>query len=146
MAKVRLQRELLNLQKDAIPNCSAGPKNNNLFQWQATILGPTGTPYHGGVFYLELQFSKNYPYKPPKVTFQTPIYHPNINSRGEICLDILKQEWTPALTAKGLLLSICSLLSDPNADDPLVPEIAEIYRTNYKLFQQKASEWTTEYG
>uniref|UniRef100_A0A668S2Y6 E2 ubiquitin-conjugating enzyme n=1 Tax=Oreochromis aureus TaxID=47969 RepID=A0A668S2Y6_OREAU len=85
-------------------------------------------PYHGGVFFLSVHFPTDYPFKPPKVAFTTKIYHPNINSNGSICLDILRSQWSPALTVSKVLLSICSLLCDPNPDDPLVPDIAQSLR------------------
>lgn len=68
------------------------------FHWQATIMGPEGSPYAGGVFFLAIHFPTDYPFKPPKVNFTTPVYHPNINSNGSICLDILRDQWSPALT------------------------------------------------
>ncbi|CAM9795732.1 unnamed protein product [Pylaiella littoralis] len=89
-------------------------------------MGPDDSPYAGGVFFLNIHFPADYPFKPPKVNFTTRIYHCNINSNGGICLDILKDQWSPALTISKVLLSICSLLTDPNPDDPLVPEIAQV--------------------
>ena len=77
---------------------SAGPKGDNIYEWVSTILGPPGSVYEGGVFFLDIHFSPDYPFKPPKVTFRTRIYHCNINSQGVICLDILKDNWSPALT------------------------------------------------
>ncbi|KAI3365334.1 hypothetical protein L3Q82_010419, partial [Scortum barcoo] len=100
------------------------------FHWQATIMGPGDSPYQGGVFFLTIHFPTDYPFKPPKVAFTTKIYHPNINSNGSICLDILRSQWSPALTVSKVLLSICSLLCDPNPDDPLVPDIAHIYKND----------------
>jgi ubiquitin-conjugating enzyme E2 D/E len=142
----RLQKELLDMQKDDTPNLSAGPINDNLFEWEAVILGPVGTPYEGGVFYLNISIPSNYPFKPPNVIFKTKIYHPNINSSGSICLDILKTQWSPALTISKILLSICSLLADPNPNDPLVPEIANLLKTNIEVYNQTAKEWTNIYA
>src|ERR1700744_4433302 len=112
----------------------------------ATIMGPAKTPYENGVFNLEIQFPPDYPFKPPKIRFTTKVYHCNINSSGGICLDILKDNWSPALTISKVLLSICSLFSDPNPDDPLVPEIAKLYKTNRKQHDANALEWTRKYA
>ena len=138
-------------------------------------MGPDDSPYAGGVFFLNIHFPADYPFKPPKVSFTTRIYHCNINANGGICLDILKDQWSPALTISKarrfprlaswraiarklcskifllgaraqVLLSICSLLTDPNPDDPLVPEIAQILRQNRESHDQTAREWTTKYA
>ena len=111
-------------------NCSAGPATDNLYEWQATIIGPEGSPYHNGVFYLKIVFPSDYPFKPPRVSFLTKIYHCNVSSSGAICLDILKDQWSPALSVSKVLLSICSLMTDPNPDDPLVSSIADLFKTN----------------
>ena len=76
-----------------------------------------GSPYSGGVYFLDIHFPPDYPFKPPKLTFRTRIYHCNINSNGQICLDILKDQWSPALTISKVLLSICSLLTDANPSE-----------------------------
>jgi len=146
MALKRIQRELQDLGRDPPANCSAGPVGDDLFHWQATIMGPDESPYSGGVFFLDIHFPADYPFKPPKVSFQTKIYHCNINSNGGICLDILKDQWSPALTISKVLLSICSLLTDPNPDDPLVPEIAQLLKSNTVQHDSTAREWTAKYA
>ncbi|AQK97075.1 Putative ubiquitin-conjugating enzyme family isoform 1, partial [Zea mays] len=113
MASKRIQKELKDLQKDPPTSCSAGPVGEDIFHWQATIMGPSDSPYSGGVFLVTIHFPPDYPFKPPKVAFRTKVFHPNINSNGSICLDILKDQWSPALTISKVLLSICSLLTGP---------------------------------
>ncbi|KAI7163931.1 ubiquitin-conjugating enzyme [Hortaea werneckii] len=168
MALKRINKELTDLGRDPPSSCSAGPIGDDLFHWQATIMGPGDSPYSGGVFFLAIHFPTDYPFKPPKVNFTTRIYHPNINSNGSICLDILRDQWSPALTiskgkkhahykARGrpftdgvflfiVLLSICSMLTDPNPDDPLVPEIAHVYKTDRSRYEATAREWTRKYA
>lgn len=146
MALKRINKELQDMGRDPPANCSAGPVGDDLFHWQATLMGPSESPYQGGVFFLDIHFPADYPFKPPKIHFTTRVYHPNINSNGGICLDILKDEWSPALTVSKILLSICSLLTDANPDDPLVPDIANIYKNNRELFNKTAAEWTAKYA
>ena len=144
------------------PPPSAGPKGDNLYEWVSTILGPPSSPYDGGVFFLDIHFSPEYPFKPPKVTFRTRIYHCNVNSQGVICLDILKDNWSPALTiskvghhclsvtvtnlSSQLLLSVCSLLTDCNPADPLVGSIATQYMQNREEHDRVAKLWTKRYA
>lgn len=146
MASVRIKKELELFTKDPPTNCSAGPLDDDMYHWQATIMGPSDSPYHGGVFYLDIKFPLDYPYKPPKIRFNTKIYHPNINSGGGICLDILKDQWSPALTISKVLLSICSLLTDPNPDDPLVPSIAQLYINNREEYKMQARAYTFQFA
>ena len=146
MSLKRIQKELKDLQNDPPSNCSAGPNGEDMFEWQATILGPEETPYQGGVFFLKIHFPSDYPFKAPKVGFTTPIYHCNINKNGGICLDILKSQWSPALTVSKVLLSITSLLSDPNPDDPLVPEIAKLYKKNREKHDLIAKNYTQQHA
>ncbi|RDX86363.1 hypothetical protein CR513_32303, partial [Mucuna pruriens] len=146
MASKRINKELKDLQKDPPASCSAGPVADDMFHWQATIMGPADSPFAGGVFLVSIHFPPDYPFKPPKVSFRTKVFHPNINSNGSICLDILKEQWSPALTISKVLLSICSLLTDPNPDDPLVPEIAHMYKTDRAKYEATARSWTQKYA
>jgi ubiquitin-conjugating enzyme (huntingtin interacting protein 2) len=98
---------------------SAHMVNDNLKRWKGQIRGPQDSPYEGGTFIIDIQIPNDYPYKPPKMQFETPIWHPNISSRtGAICLDILKDEWSPALTIRTALISLQALLCAPEPDDP----------------------------
>ncbi|XP_040599767.1 ubiquitin-conjugating enzyme E2 D3-like [Mesocricetus auratus] len=146
VALKRIRKELSAMNQDPPAQCSAGPVADDLLHWQATIMGPEDSPYQGGVFFLSIHFPINYPFKPPQISFITRIFHPNINKNGSICLDILNSKWSPALTISKVLLSICSLLCDPNPDDPLVPEIAKIYHTDLAKYNKLAREWTQRYA
>lgn len=147
MALRRLQREYLDIQRDPPANCTAGPVDNaDFFTWSAMIFGPADSPYAGGTFRLNIAFPSDYPFKPPIVTFATKIYHPNINAAGGICLDILKGQWSPALSISKVLLSILSLLTDANPNDPLVPDIATQYKQNRAAYDATAREWTQRFA
>jgi ubiquitin-conjugating enzyme E2 D/E len=146
MSLRRITRELAELQNDPPLNCSAGPEGDDLYRWEGVIFGPSDSPFQGGVFRLKIQFPVDYPFKCPTITFTTKIYHPNINAAGIICLDILKNQWSPALTISKVLLSICSLLTDPNPNDPLMPEIAHQYKTNIEAYNATAREWTAQFA
>jgi len=146
MALRRIEKELKDVTKDPPSGCSCGPEKEDLFHWTGMIMGPADSAYAGGIFGVDIYFPADYPFKPPKVSFTTKIYHPNVNSAGVICLDILKNQWSPALTISKVLLSILSLLTDPNPDDPLWPEVAHEYKTNRVLFDIRAREWTAKYA
>jgi len=146
MALKRINKELKDMGIDPPANCSAGPVGDDLFRWQATLMGPGDSPYAGGIFFLNIIFPMDYPFKPPKINFKTKMYHPNINENGSICLDILKDQWSPALTISKVLLSIMSLLTDPNPDDPLVPEIAKLYKSDRAKYNATARDWTIKYA
>jgi ubiquitin-conjugating enzyme E2 D/E len=143
----RLRSELTKLKNNKIPNISANPINDHdLYNWTATIKGPEGTPYENGTFHLAMKFSEDYPYNPPYITFKTKIYHPNIDSGGQICLDILKSAWSPALSISHVLLSISSLIAAPNPDDPLVRTPAHEYKNDRETYDKTAREWTQEHA
>jgi len=112
----------------------------DIYHLLASIVGPVNTPYEDCVFFLSIHLPQDYPFKPPSVLFLTPIYSASIDQRGRNCLDILKDNWTPALTIPKVLLCLQSLLSDPNPDDPLEAEIAQLYKQNPAEFERIARE------
>ncbi len=142
----RLIKELQIVKKESIEGVYVLPVNEDLTNWEGHIIGPENTPYAGGKFKMSIKFTEKYPFEAPKVIFLTYIYHPNINKDGQICLDLLKKQWAPALTIQKLLLSIMSLLAAPNSDDPLVPEIAHLHKFDNLKFQQNAVKYTKDYA
>jgi len=146
----RIQKELKEISEEKSDHqnkiYSVSPTDGNLFIWSGYIFGPLESPYEGGAFKIVIEFPSNYPFKPPKIYFKTKIYHPNISESGIICLDILKNMWSPALSIPKVLLSISSLLTDPNPNDPLAPEVAHVYKANKAMFEQTARNWTATYA
>ena len=142
----RLAHEAAEMNNKPPENCSAGPDGDNLANWSATIMGPKGSPFEGGIFKLKIKFPSNYPFRAPDIRFVTQVYHPNISKSGSICLDILKDQWIPALSISKVLLSICSLLTDPNPDDPLEPDVARIFKNEKLKYEMTARAWTNKYA
>lgn len=142
----RIRLELKEMNESPPANCSAGIYKDDIYKWQATIIGPDDSPYAGGIFYVMIEFPKKYPFQPPNIYFKTKIYHCNISKDGTICLDILKEQWSPALTISKILLSICSLLNDPNPNDPLIPDIADLFKGNKEQHDENAKSWTLMYA
>ncbi|KAG0498493.1 hypothetical protein HPP92_002792 [Vanilla planifolia] len=119
----------------------------DLTHLSGTITGPVGTPYEGGVFVIDIRLPSGYPFEPPKMQFVTRVWHPNISSQnGAICLDILKDQWSPALTLKTALLSLQALLSAPAPDDPQDAVVAQQYLRDYQKFVGTARHWTETFA
>lgn len=146
IALKRIVRELQDFSKDPPANCSAGPKADDLFQWYATLMGPSGSPYEEGIYSLSVRFPPDYPGSPPVVTFDTPVWHPNIGKEGEVGLDILGENWSPALTLAKVMLSISSLLAEPDARDALREDVARELLGNRMAFDRKAREWKRRFA
>ncbi|XVE63396.1 hypothetical protein DITRI_Ditri07aG0017100 [Diplodiscus trichospermus] len=142
----RIIKETQRLLSEPAPGISASPSEDNMRYFNVMIFGPTQSPYEGGIFKLELFLPEEYPMAAPKVRFLTKIYHPNIDKLGRICLDILKDKWSPALQIRTVLLSIQALLSAPNPDDPLSENIAKHWKTNEAEAVETAKEWTRLYA
>jgi ubiquitin-conjugating enzyme E2 A len=130
-ATIRLLSDLKQISSEPPEGASASPVNdNNLFVWNATIFGPEATPWEGGIFCLKLSFPDDYPSKPPKVKFSTDIFHPNVYNDGSLCLDIIQDKWSPIYSVTSILISIQSLLTDPNPSSPANPIAAKLYNEN----------------
>uniref|UniRef100_A0A3Q2D0N9 Ubiquitin-conjugating enzyme E2 C n=1 Tax=Cyprinodon variegatus TaxID=28743 RepID=A0A3Q2D0N9_CYPVA len=122
------------LQMSGDKGISAFPESDNLFKWVGTIDGAQGTVYEGLRYRLSLDFPAGYPYQAPRVKFVTPCFHPNVDEQGFICLDILKEKWSALYDVRSILLSIQSLLGEPNNDSPLNTAAAELWE-NQEAFR-----------
>ncbi|KAI0504863.1 hypothetical protein KFK09_015817 [Dendrobium nobile] len=142
----RIQKEMMELNADPPSDCSAGPKGDNLYHWVATIIGPPGSPYEDGIFFLDITFPCDYPFKPPKVVSKTRIYHCNVDSSGNVSLDILKDGWSPALTISKVLIAIKSMFTNPDPYNPLMSNIACLYVTDRAKHDQIAAEFTMRFA
>ncbi|XP_055882826.1 ubiquitin-conjugating enzyme E2 N-like isoform X1 [Biomphalaria glabrata] len=138
----RIIKETQRLMAEPVAGITAIPDEQNARYFHVVVAGPSQSPYEGGLFKLELFLPEEYPMSAPKVRFMTKIYHPNIDKLGRICLDILKDKWSPALQIRTVLLSIQALLSAPNPDDPLDNSVAEHWKTNEKSAIDQARQWT----
>lgn len=146
----RMKKELERLKNDPPHGVTCWCKQGKLNNLEANLLGAEGTPYEGGVFKLDIEIPTNYPFQPPHVQFLTQIYHPNIDTAGRICLDVLKSpptgSWKPAHNLHTILTSIQLLLAEPNPDDGLMADISVEYKQRRPTFISKAKEWTCKYA
>mmetsp|Transcript_2647 Transcript_2647/g.5389 ORF Transcript_2647/g.5389 Transcript_2647/m.5389 type:complete len:198 (-) Transcript_2647:113-706(-) len=142
----RIGKELAECQKDSSSGITVEALDG-VRHMQGVIKGPGGTPYEGGVFTVDIVIPDGYPFEPPKMKFVTKIWHPNVSSQtGAICLDILKDQWSPALTIKTALLSLQALLCSPEPNDPQDAEVASMYKADRNTFNQTAKFWTEMYA
>ncbi|XP_071960444.1 ubiquitin-conjugating enzyme E2 N [Antedon mediterranea] len=142
----RIIKETQRLIAEPVSGITAQPHEANARYFHVLMAGPKDSPFEGGSFKLELFLPEEYPMSPPKVRFMTKIYHPNIDKLGRICLDILKDKWSPALQIRTVLLSIQALLSAPNPDDPLANDVAEKWKSNEAQALETARAWTKMYA
>ena len=147
MSLIRIKRELLDMIANPSKMERAEPwGDEELYKWMCTIFGPKGSPYENGLFYVSIILPQTYPFQPPKVQFTTKVFHPNVNAKGQLSLDILGTNWSPPLTISKILSSLSDLLENPDPDDPLVPEIAKLFKVDRCKFNQTAKEWTNKYA
>jgi ubiquitin-conjugating enzyme E2 G2 len=145
----RLTTEYKQLLNNPPEGILAGPKENNFLEWEALISGPDGTPYEGGVFEAILKFPNDYPLAPPSMRFTSSLFHPNIYSDGRVCISILhppgddpnmyessSERWSPVQSVEKILLSVVSMLAEPNDESPANVEAAKIWREDRRLFNE----------
>jgi len=143
----RIKKEYQDIIKEKNSNVQVKLVSNDYRHWKGRIKGPIDTCYQGGIFDVDIIIPDDYPFKPPKMKFDTKIWHPNISSvTGAICLDILKNEWTPALTIRTDLISLQALMCEPVPNDPQDAVVAKQYMSDIKLFNETAKHWVEEYA
>uniref|UniRef100_A0AAQ4QNZ2 UBC core domain-containing protein n=1 Tax=Gasterosteus aculeatus aculeatus TaxID=481459 RepID=A0AAQ4QNZ2_GASAC len=166
-ARRRLMRDFKRLQEDPPAGVSGAPSENNIMAWNAVIFGPEGTPFEDGTFKLIVEFTEEYPNKPPTVRFVSKMFHPNgrfillscgslhccyfcvvfdcvvffptVYADGSICLDILQNRWSPTYDVSSILTSIQSLLDEPNPNSPANSQAAQLYQENKREYEKRVS-------
>uniref|UniRef100_A0A061RJZ0 E2 ubiquitin-conjugating enzyme n=1 Tax=Tetraselmis sp. GSL018 TaxID=582737 RepID=A0A061RJZ0_9CHLO len=147
LATARIQKELKEIGEDETSGISVELVDGSLCHLKGSLQGPKDTPYEGGVFYVDIKLNDMYPFKPPEMRFITKVWHPNVSSvTGVICLDILKDDWSPAFTLKVAMLSLQALLSSPEPSDPQDAVVAKMYMSARAQFDQTAKQWTDQYA
>jgi ubiquitin-conjugating enzyme E2 A len=139
-ARRRLMHDFKRIQTDPPQGISGAPMDNNIMKWQAVIFGPEDSPWEGGTFKLTLDFTEEYPNKPPTVKFLSQMHHPNVYNDGSICLDILQNQWSPIYDISAILTSIQSLLTDPNPNSPANSEAARLFAENRREYNRKVKD------
>ena len=152
-ATLLLKKQLKELNKNPTEGFSAGLiDETNIFKWEVMIIGPCDTPYEGGFFKCHLIFTEEYPLKPPKLQVLNDIWHPNIEKNGNVCISILhepgddsygyenaSERWLPIHTVETILVSVISMLADPNDESPANVDAAKEWRENYGQFKKKVA-------
>ncbi|KAK9383166.1 ubiquitin-conjugating enzyme/RWD-like protein [Kockiozyma suomiensis] len=144
----RIAKEMADIRNLNSPSFTAGPKSDSdLLNWQVEIFGPKDTPYESGRFKLDLVLPPAYPFSPPTLTFITKIYHPNILHDGTVCIAQLKtDQWKPACKLVTIIECAISLLSQPNMDDAVEGDVADVWNNDRSKFERTAREWTKKYA
>ncbi|KAI0076707.1 hypothetical protein K474DRAFT_1622360 [Panus rudis PR-1116 ss-1] len=143
----RVNKEIADCKNDKTSKIAIELIDDNPFHLKGSFDGPEDTPYQGGRFDVDIVIPESYPFQPVKMKFITKVYHPNISSAsGAICLDILKDAWSPVLTLKSTLISLQSLLCSPEPNDPQDAEVAKHYMTSRSSFEETARYWTMIYA
>jgi ubiquitin-conjugating enzyme E2 A len=140
LARRRLIRDFKKVKDDPPEGGTGAPLGDNIMKWCAVIFGPEDTAWEGGTFHLTIDFTDEYPNKPPIVRFVSKMFHPNIYADGAICLDILQNQWSPIYDVSAILTSIQSLLADPNPNSPANAEASRLYIENRREYERRVVE------
>jgi len=145
-ANKRIQKEYDDLTKSPVDGVVVS--SENLFDnWDIHLKGPHGSAYEDGVFHIKIKFPDNYPFKPPKATFLTKMYHPSIKKDdGSICKDIYEEGWVPTKTVKQVIDVLKTMLIDPSTDTPLETDIAQEFMKDRSKFNSTVKEWVNKYA
>jgi len=146
-ASRRLQKELQEIRRSGVKSFrDVVVDESNLLLWQA-LLVPDSPPYHKGAFRIVIEFPAEYPFKPPRITFRTRIYHPNIDEKGQVCLPIISAEnWKPATKTDQVIQALLALVNSPEPEHPLRADVAEEYSKDRKKFMKNAEEFTRKHA
>lgn len=142
----RLRNDIRSIAQEESNGIDAVPLDAQETHWQASIVGPSGSPYEGGKFFLYIRFPYSYPLIPPHIRFLTKIIHPNVSRHGDLGMDIIQSNWSIALTIAKLLLSIQSILTDPFTNICMEPQIGRLYEMEKEKFNALARSWTWKYA
>ncbi|XP_029635792.1 ubiquitin-conjugating enzyme E2 L3 isoform X1 [Octopus sinensis] len=143
----RLNKELIELKTGINKSyCEINPDRSNMLLWNC-LLVPDNPPYNKGAFKIQIEFPAEYPFKPPRITFQTKIYHPNVDEKGQVCLPIISAEnWKPASKMDQVIEALLALVNDPEPEHPLRADLAEEFTKDKKKFLKNAEEHTKKFG
>ncbi|GMK60033.1 hypothetical protein CspeluHIS016_0902500 [Cutaneotrichosporon spelunceum] len=143
----RVQKEIKACRADKDSQISIEMVDDNPFHLIGAFPGPGDTPYEGGYYEIDIVIPDGYPFEAVKMKFITKVYHPNVSSAsGAICLDILKNKWSPVLTLKSTLISLQSLLCSPEPNDPQDAEVAKHFLSSRESFNATARHWAETYA
>uniref|UniRef100_H2YUW4 E2 ubiquitin-conjugating enzyme n=1 Tax=Ciona savignyi TaxID=51511 RepID=H2YUW4_CIOSA len=143
----RLQQEMLGIQGEGVKTYRfLDGDDKNLLSWKMLLI-PDFVPYNKGAFRIDIVFPAEYPFKPPKITFKTKIYHPNVDEKGQICLPIISPEnWKPATKAVQVLHAVLALMAAPEPEHPLRGDLAEEYTKDKNKFLKNAEDYTKKHA
>ncbi|KAL7072101.1 hypothetical protein ACQ4LE_008777 [Meloidogyne hapla] len=143
----RLQKELAEMRSNSSGTVRIAEVDEaNLLHW-VLLLYPDREPYNRGAFRVTVDFPTEYPFKPPRVTFVTKIYHPNVDDKGQVCLGIIQAEnWKPATRTEQVINALVSLIAEPEINHPLRADLAEEFQKDKKKFLKNAEDYTKKHA